>query len=77
MKEETKRKISESHKGIRPSEETRKKMSLAKIGHIPWNKGLKGFGAGNKHAFLGDKAGKNAGNRRAQTLFKDPKPCRN
>ena len=27
--------------GISPSEETRKKMSLAKKGKVPWNKGLK------------------------------------
>lgn len=30
-------------KGHRPTEETRKKMSLAKNGHIPWNKGMKGY----------------------------------
>lgn len=32
MTEETRKKISESHKGIRPSEETRKKLSLSKSG---------------------------------------------
>lgn len=35
------KKISESMKGKIPDEETRKKMSLAKLGHIPWNKNTK------------------------------------
>jgi len=49
--EETKQKMSESHKGMTPwnkgkvgvqthSEETRKKMSEVRKGKIPWNKGL-------------------------------------
>lgn len=42
---EVREKLSKSHKGKKPhsfSKETRKKMSLAKIGHTPWNKGRKG-----------------------------------
>lgn len=35
--------ISEAHKGIYPSEETRKKMSEALKGHKAWNKGKKGL----------------------------------
>jgi len=38
--EESKRKISEAHKGKNLSIEHRKKMSEAKKGCIPWNKGL-------------------------------------
>lgn len=38
--EETKKKISESHKGIRHSEETKKKLSELRKGQIPWNKGI-------------------------------------
>lgn len=30
-------------KGVKVSEEARRKMSLAKIGHTPWNKGTKGI----------------------------------
>ena len=37
--EEVRTKISKSHFGIRPSEKTRLKMSLAKIGKPAWNKG--------------------------------------
>lgn len=37
--EETKRKISNSHFGMKHSLESKKKMSYAKIGNIPWNKG--------------------------------------
>lgn len=44
-------------------------MSLARIGVSPWNKGLKGFGAGNNHAFKGDDATKWAGHKRAQKLL--------
>ena len=45
-------------------------------GGIPWNKG-KSFTQmlGNKHAFRGNVALKNTGNRRAQTLLKKIKPC--
>ena len=39
--EEHNRKISLSHFGIRPSKETRKKMSIAKKGKPSWNKGKK------------------------------------
>ena len=39
--EETKQKISVIHKGKHLSEEAKKKMSEAKKGYIPWNKGLK------------------------------------
>lgn len=46
------------------------------LGNIPWNKGKKNPRIkGNKFAFLGEKAGKNAGNHRAQILFKEIKPC--
>lgn len=37
---ETKRKISESHKGIRPSDESREKMSKSSKGQHAWNKGV-------------------------------------
>ncbi len=40
--EEHKRKLRESNLGKKRSEETKKKISIAKIGHTPWNKGLKG-----------------------------------
>lgn len=36
---ETRKKISKSHFGIRPNEEARLKMSLAKRGKTTWNKG--------------------------------------
>lgn len=39
--EETRKKMSESRKGIVYSEETRKKISDCKKGKIPWNKGKK------------------------------------
>ena len=45
MSEETKRKISNSHKGILNSPETRKKISEACKGRKAWNKGLKGVSA--------------------------------
>ncbi len=35
--------------GKHPSEETRKKMSLAKIGKPSWNKGLKGYKSGSEN----------------------------
>ena len=38
--EETKKKISESHKGLKHSEETKKKLSELRKGKIPWNKGI-------------------------------------
>ena len=38
---ETRRKISDAHKGMHPSDESRMKMRLAKIGKVPWNKGLR------------------------------------
>ena len=38
---ETKKQISESCNGIKPSLEARKRMSLAKKGKTSWNKGLK------------------------------------
>ena len=41
LSEETKKKISESHKNKKMSEETKKKISESKIGSIPWNKGKK------------------------------------
>ncbi len=43
LSEETKRKISESHKGKILSEETRNKMSVAFKGRVPWNKGKSGY----------------------------------
>ena len=46
--EETKQKIREGNVGRIMSEESRKRISDSKIGHIPWNKGLKGFMAGEK-----------------------------
>lgn len=39
MSKEQKAKIAQSHKGIRPSKETRLKMSRAKKGRPSWNKG--------------------------------------
>lgn len=41
--DETKQKMSESHKGKPCSEETRKKISESLKGHIPWNKGKRGL----------------------------------
>lgn len=35
-------KMAESHRGMKRSDESKKKMSLAKQGYIPWNKGVKG-----------------------------------
>lgn len=37
-----KRKISQALKGVKKSKSARAKMSKAKIGYIPWNKGVKG-----------------------------------
>lgn len=37
--EETRRKISEAHKGMAPSEEARQKISATLMGNRPWNKG--------------------------------------
>lgn len=39
---EHKRKISESHKGIRPTESAKEKIRNALLGNIPWNKDKKG-----------------------------------
>ena len=39
MTEERRRKMSEVNRGRIASEETRRKQSLAKMGHTPWNKG--------------------------------------
>jgi len=41
--EETKKKMSEAHKGKPKSEEHRKKLSESGKGNIPWNKGKKGL----------------------------------
>jgi len=41
VSEETRKKLSESHKGIFPSKETRLKLSKIHKGRIPWNKGIK------------------------------------
>jgi hypothetical protein len=41
LSEETKRKISESHKGKKMSDTARKKMSESSKGRVPWNKGKK------------------------------------
>ena len=41
--EETKRKIGESNRGKVVTEETRKKMSIAFKGRVPWNKGKSGY----------------------------------
>lgn len=41
--DETKRKLSEIHKGRRATEETRKKMSEAQMGRVAWNKGKTGY----------------------------------
>ena len=41
VSEETKKKLSESHKGKYPSEETRKKLSVAHKGLNTWSKGSK------------------------------------
>jgi group I intron endonuclease len=38
---ETRKKMSESRKGIVYSEETKKRISQGKMGSIPWNKGIK------------------------------------
>jgi hypothetical protein len=43
LSEETKRKIGESNRGKVVTEETRKKMSIAFKGRVPWNKGKSGY----------------------------------
>jgi hypothetical protein len=43
LSEETKRKIGESNRGKVITEETRKKMSVAFKGRVPWNKGKSGY----------------------------------
>lgn len=54
----------------------KKRISGRKTGHIPWNKGkIYHVAIGNKYAFIGDKAKKNTGNKRAQNLFKSIQPC--
>jgi hypothetical protein len=40
MSEEQKAKIASSHIGIKPSDESRQKMSFAKLGKPSWNKGI-------------------------------------
>lgn len=40
--DETKRKIGDAHRGSKRTAETKKKMSEAAKGRIPWNKGKKG-----------------------------------
>lgn len=47
--EETLKKMSISNAGKKRSEETKKKLSESHMGHIAWNKGLKGLGAGRHH----------------------------
>ena len=57
LSEEHKRKLKEAHKGkprpwekgIPLTKETKKKIAKALKGRIPWNKGLKGFLAEEKH----------------------------
>lgn len=39
--EQTRKKMSDSRKGIKYSEETKRRISESKMGHTPWNKGLK------------------------------------
>lgn len=66
--EETKKKISEAHKGKKYAEEFKKKLSgihkkiehptSFKIGHMPWNKGLIGIQAKEKHPSWGRKQSK-------------------
>jgi hypothetical protein len=52
------RRISEALKGRKHSEETKKKMSISRMGSVPWNKGLKGFGSGEKNGmWKGDQVG--------------------
>ena len=72
VSDETRRKIGLIHKGKIVSIESRRKMSLArkgylppthyKKGHITWNKGLKGFNAGEKaFSWKGGRATHDAG----------------
>jgi hypothetical protein len=42
------RKTAEKHRGMKRSPEARAKMRAAKVGWIPWNKGIKGLGKGKR-----------------------------
>jgi ribosomal protein L44E len=58
------------------TKEVREKMSKAKIGKPPANKGIpRPEMRGNKFAFLGDKAKPDTGRKRAQEKFKQILPC--
>ena len=46
------------------SQETRTKMSLAKLGIIAWNKGTKGVMKANRGSFSSDKVAPNKGRKR-------------
>lgn len=50
--EETRKRISEHEKGKFVSDDTKKKLekTMFKKGIVPWNKGMKGFMAGEKNS---------------------------
>lgn len=50
VSEETKKKMSLIRKGKKFSEEHKNKIAEARIGIEPWNKGLRGYNAGEKHS---------------------------
>lgn len=56
MSDAAKKKMSDAHKGkpgvrkgMSVSDETKKKISATLMGNTPWNKGLKGYKAGEEH----------------------------
>ena len=55
ISEETRRRLSESHKGIYLSEEVKQKLSESHKGRTPWNKGKLGWNKGwNKRQHLSE-----------------------
>ena len=59
ISEETRRRLSESHKGIYLSEEVKQKLSESHKGRTPWNKGKLGWNKGwNKRKHLSEETRK-------------------